>query len=152
MNLAKVAAPLALAVVLAGCSSVQQVQEVQQSNEFVDSLNAAQQELVTVTSSLAAANDPASFAKAINKVLPSVEQKMAAVESAQASLPPDLQPIGATCVSSMETILKDLKRVGAAAKAERVKALNKAAAQLQEAGNAFGAGCVDPYNAAVASS
>lgn len=146
MRVGIIVAPLVMAVAVTGCSSVEQVQ---QSNEFVESLNAAQQELLTVTTSLAGARDPAAFAKAINQVLPAVEQKMAAVESAQASLPPDLEPIGATCVDSMKTILKDLRRVGAAAKAERVKAVNRAAAKLQEAGNDFGSDCVDPYNAAV---
>lgn len=136
-------------LVLMGCTSVQQVQ---QSNEFVESLNAAQQELLTVTTSLAGARNPAQFSQTIDRVMPAVEQKMAAVESAQQSLPDDLKPIGATCVKAMKTILADLDRVGAAAETQKVAKLNKAASRLQEAGNDFGSRCVDPYNAAVGQS
>lgn len=135
-----------LIVALAGCTSAQ---EVQQSNEFVDSLNAAQQELLTVTTSLAGARDPAQFAKAIDRIMPAVERKMQAVEAAQASLPDDLKPLGATCVTAMKKILTDLGRVGAAAESEKVAKINKTAAQLQESGDDFGSKCVDQYNAAV---
>lgn len=147
-----VTAVLGLAVALAGCSSAQQAQQVQQSNEFVDSLNAAQQELLTVTTSLAGARDPAQFAKAIDRVMPAVEQKMKAVEVAQQSLPDDLKPLGATCVTAMKRILSDLDRVGAAAQSQKVAKMNKSAAALQSAGDDFGSRCVDKYNAAVGQS
>lgn len=143
-----VAGGLVPVLALTGCAAVQEVQQVQQSNEFVDALNAAQQELVTVTSTLSAAGTPRQFAKGIDEVIPAVERKMEAVEAAQQSLPPDLAPVGETCVASMQAILKDLEAISSAARAGQRNVLRRQASALQEEGRDFGTQCVDAYNAA----